>query len=95
MTVKVIKDQIKAQKLIIRRNKPYLLLHLCQAIEANLPIVTGLDPNILDNIAGTSFSPMAHWEQMIPEDIDVVTEEGAYHAPSVLAREDLQYTVYL
>ena len=42
-----------------------LLLHLGQVIEANVPIVTGLDPNILDNISGTGFSPMAHWELMI------------------------------
>ena len=61
MTMKVIKEHLKAQNLIIRGNKPDLLLHLHQAIEANAPIVTGLDPNILYNMAGTGFSPMVHW----------------------------------
>ena len=31
---------------------------------------------------------MAHWELMIPDDSDVVTEEGAYHAPLVPSGED-------
>ena len=88
MTVKVIKDHLKAQNLSVRGNKPGLLLHLCQAIEANVPIVTGLDPNILDNMAGTGLAPMSHWEIMVPGDNDVVTEEGAYHAPTIPAGED-------
>ena len=65
-----------------------LLLSLRQEIEATVPIVTGLNPNILYNMEGTGFTPMAHWELMAPEDIDVVTEEGVYHATTVLAGED-------
>ena len=54
---------------------------MCQENEANVLIVTGLDPNILYNMEGTSFAPMTHWELMVPDDSDVVTEEGAYHDP--------------
>ena len=43
------------------QNKPDLLLRLHQAIEANVPIVTGWDPNVLDNIGGTGFAQTAHW----------------------------------
>ena len=50
MTVKVIKEHMKAQNLIVWGNKPDILLRLRQAIEANVPIVTGLDPNILDTL---------------------------------------------
>ena len=60
MTAKVIKEHLKAQKMIIRGNKPDLLLRLRQAIESNVPIITGLDPNILDNMAGTGLAPMAN-----------------------------------
>ena len=46
---------------------------MCQAMEANVQIVIGLDPNILENMAGTGFAPMAQWELMVPEYIDAVT----------------------
>ena len=74
MTVKVTKEHLKVQNLSVRGNKPDLLLRLRQAIEANVPIIIGLDPNILDNIAGTGFDPMVHWELIVPDDSDVVTE---------------------
>ena len=61
MTMKVIKEHLKAKNLIIRGNKPDLLLRLHQATEANVPIVTGWDPNVLDNIGGTGFAQTAHW----------------------------------
>ena len=77
MTVKLIKENLKAQNLSIRVNKPDILLRLCQEIEVNIPIVTGLDPNILDNMAGTGFTPMEHWGLMVPKDSDVVKEEGS------------------
>ena len=57
----------------VRGNNPYILVRLHQAIEANALIVIGLDPNILDNMAGTGFAPIAHFELMVPEDSDVVT----------------------
>ena len=74
MTVKVTKEHLKVRNLSVRGNKPDLLLRLRQAIEANVPIIIGLDPNILDNIAGTGFDPMVHWELIVPDDSDVVTE---------------------
>ena len=88
MILKVIKDQLKAKNLSVRGNNPDVLLRLRQAIEANVLIVAGLDPNILDNMAGTGFAPMAHWELMVPDSSDVVTEEGAYHAPTIPSGED-------
>ena len=60
MTVKLSNDHPKARNLSVRGNNLDLLLRLCQAIEANVLIVTGLDPNILENMAGTGFAPMAH-----------------------------------
>ena len=85
MTVKVIKDHLKARNRIVWGNKPDILLRLRQAIEANAPIVTGLDPNILYNMVGTSFAPMEHWGLIVTEDIYVVTEEGEYHYLTVIA----------
>ena len=58
MILKVIKDQLKAKNLSVRGNNPGVLLRLRQAIESNVPIITGLDPNILDNMAGTGLAPM-------------------------------------
>ena len=89
MTVKVIKEHLKSLNLIVRGKNQDLLLHLLQSIETNVLIVTGLDPNILDNMAGAGFALMAHWEPMVPGDSDVVKEEGAYHAPTVNAGEYL------
>ena len=60
MTVKVTKEHLKVRNLSVRGNKPDLLLRLRQAIEYNVPIITGLDPNILDNMAGTGLAPMAN-----------------------------------
>ena len=34
-------------------------------------------------MTGTGFAPMAHWGLMVPDDSDVVTEEGVQHAPAV------------
>ena len=47
-----------------------------------------MDPNILENMARTGFAPTAHWEQMFPDDSDIVTEEGDYHTPVVPAGKD-------
>ena len=60
MKLKLIKEHVKSQNLSIWGNKPDILLRLCQAIEANVPIITGLDPNILDNMVGTGFALIAH-----------------------------------
>ena len=51
-----------------------LLLRLRQEIEATVPIVTGLNPNILYNMEGTGFTPMAHWELMAPDNNYFVKE---------------------
>ena len=89
MTVKVIKEHLKALNLSVRGNKPDILLRLCQAIEDNVLIVIGLDPNILDNMAGTGFAPMANWELMVTDNSAAVTEEGAYNSPTVPDCKDL------
>ena len=75
--VKVIKGHLKAIILSVQGNKPDVLLRLRQEIESNVLIVTDLDPNILDNMAGTGFAPMAHWEVIVPKYSDVMTEERA------------------
>ena len=89
MTTNVIKENLNARNLIFQGNKPDLLLRPSQAIEANVTIITGSDPHILDNMAGTGFAPIVHWKLMVPDDSDVVTEEGAYHASSVPAGDNL------
>ena len=76
MMVKIIKELLKAQYLSVQGNKPYILLRPRQGIEANVSIVTWLDTNIIDHMAGTGFAPMVHWELMVPYDNDVMTEEG-------------------
>ena len=74
MTAKVIKEHPKAQNLSVLVSKTDILLRLHQAIEANVPIVTGLDPSILENMADTGFAPMAHWELMAPDNNYFVKE---------------------
>ena len=68
-----------------------IVLRLRQAIEANFLIVAGLDPNILDNISGTGFSPMENCELKDLDDSDIVTKRGAYHSPRVPTGEGLAF----
>ena len=61
MTEILINEHLNAQNLSIWGSSPGLLLRLRQAIGAKVPIVTGLDTHILDNMAVTGFALMAHW----------------------------------
>ena len=80
----MIKEYLKARNLSVQGNKPDLLLRMHQAIEANLLIVIGLYPNILDSMTGNGFALMAYWElrtRFYP--IWVISNEAAFYLKSL------------
>ena len=74
MKVSELKDALGARNLAKNGVKAVLISRLKQAVANGMANVDNIDPNVISNMAGENFEPMAHWELLIPDSSSVVSD---------------------
>ena len=75
MKVSELKEALGARNLSKNGVKAVLINRLKQAVANGMGVVENINPNIISNMAGENFEPMAHWELLTP-DTNLVVEEN-------------------
>ena len=74
MKVSELKEALGARNLSKNGVKAVLISRLKQAVANGMGVVENINPNIISNMAGENFEPMAHWELLTPDTNSVVEE---------------------
>ena len=74
MKVSELKTNLDAIKLSRNSLKAVLAVRLKEFVATGMGSVENFDPNIISNMTGDNFEPMAHWELLAPEEDDVVQD---------------------
>ena len=89
MKVADLLHELKIRNQILRDRKSEFLSCLQESISSNA-LITSSFPTTEDNIAGTIFPLLGHWELLSPDDAHIVIEDGLtvervqYHPPTTV-----------
>ena len=72
MKVKSLKESLLVKNLSRTGNKAILVARLKYAIANGMAIVENIDQDMLHNMAGDKFVPMAHWKYLVLDEDTVV-----------------------
>ena len=75
MLVSELKTHLKNRALSVKGRKSELQERLKSAVRNNAQVVTEMDPNVAENLAGDTFDPGARWVLLEPDNDDEVEEE--------------------